>query len=39
MMSHQPGRRPGVDDDEEMDGIGGIFRFLRFLGVNPAGRD
>jgi len=34
MMSNQPGRGQGADDDEEIDGVGGIFRILRFLGLN-----
>lgn len=34
MISNQPGRGAGVDDDEGIDGVGGIFRVLRFLGLN-----
>jgi len=34
MISNQPGRGAGVDDDEELDGVGGILRILRFLGLD-----
>jgi len=34
MTSNQPGRGAGADDDEEIDGVGGILRVLRFLGLN-----
>ena len=33
MISNQPGRGAGADDDEPIDGFGGAFRILRFLGV------
>ncbi|MBC8447751.1 MAG: sugar ABC transporter ATP-binding protein [Chloroflexi bacterium] len=34
MISNQPGRGAGMDNDEEIDGVGGIFRVLRFLGLD-----
>ncbi|MCX6029388.1 MAG: ATP-binding cassette domain-containing protein [Chloroflexi bacterium] len=34
MLSRQPDRGPGVEDDEVNDGVGGVFSIFRFLGLN-----
>jgi len=33
MTSNQPGRSAGPEDDEGIDGVGGLFKILRFLGL------